>query len=965
MAPKKANKGKGKGGKATVSAIVAQPPDVKCNDAYHQGVRDDVKIIEEKWPTIREIPTLPAAGDNGFKGMIGHGTPFVAAHYDERVKGTGHMTYNTHINVFNHDIYANALPFVPLLPARKIEYATTVMTTPAQVLSGNPLTLVASTPNAASIKWGSVLRVSPCEPLHAVFHRVATRIKENAPESELDEWLKLMLSYPTCFKRLTTQPLTDIGAHMDANYAEANSLRSDILAAGRAVGFTARQLVKNVVGFKAMKEAVTRTTFSAKAVADFWANNIRTTEELKTMFKPSSIDICITIDARLFSIEGVEDMIAGDEAKNGPASFWNSLYRMQELISRLGKKEKILWNALAIQDALDSGVKEITDFPVSALKTGTNKSMTDVYVTTQSMKQYLLGRWLDDKEIPAYIKEKARQIFASHKSCRALWHPLLEDDLQHIDTTWVFGWPPAGKALLDFIESACYLPTPTEEASFRMAVRNSSTIEEVLASPPWKERIADLLDSFRLTAVTAVVGGSSVSDKKDDDHETGACATGSSTPIVSDADKLFQSSQALSHATKKLVVQQCAFPLEQPSLIAMKQTYESTPLALVKATNDSGNVLIVVDCNNFGETDVSPDKRVTPVGKDKIDYAIRPIIHARQGTETPEYLQAGDIYLCIDGGRDRRRQFMKPFKLIGHDKNRKNRNRTINRTTTMHISESSWRLRRKRHRGQAKLTQQIHMVANSATLANIKHCNFEYITGSTRSNVMGPVSLTPLADVPTLAASKKKDFYGKHYILAGGKDDFDDDCNEDDDVNDDDDEDVDEPIEVQKGSETETKPKDPPLNHHALPVEVLLNIIKAYNVKHVIEVFPSTSDIAYQVMKRGGSYVGACYSPIMAEYLRKATSDRVIRGVVDPNEKFLYDARFSKEAAEAGVGHHGGFSDMHVLFSRKRSETYSYQSQHHFSRNIISFCHSLHHFLSLSRNPCLVFVFFVCISGRD
>ena len=47
----------------------------------------------------------------------------------------------------------------------------------------------------------------------------------------------------------------------------------------------------------------------------------------------------------------------------------------------------------------------------------------------------------------------------------------------------------------------------------------------------------------------------------------------------------------------------------------MRQMWEKEPLALVRASAESGNVLILTDCNIFGETAHDPAHRICPMGK--------------------------------------------------------------------------------------------------------------------------------------------------------------------------------------------------------------------------------------------------------------------------------------------------------------------------------------------------------------
>ena len=74
-------------------------------------------------------------------------------------------------------------------------------------------------------------------------------------------------------------------------------IRTLIGATSRAVSLTARQTIHNLAGFKARKEAATKTTFSASDIAGFWKANVSGRGELTST---SAVDACLTIHKRLF-----------------------------------------------------------------------------------------------------------------------------------------------------------------------------------------------------------------------------------------------------------------------------------------------------------------------------------------------------------------------------------------------------------------------------------------------------------------------------------------------------------------------------------------------------------------------------------------------------------------------------------------------------------------------------------------
>eukprot|EP00973_Karenia_brevis_P077956 10829982-Karenia_brevis.AAC.1 len=318
---------------------------------------------------------------------------------------------------------------------------------------------------------------------------------------------------------------------------------------------------------------------------------------------------------------------------------------------------------------------------------------------------------------------------------------------------------------------------------------------------------------------------------------------------------LKRSSNELCDAVHNLISRQSNWVNEEAgvSFDTLVQLFSANPLFTVQPNLESGNVMILFDCNTFGVTDVQACKRVCPVGKDKIDIPVRALLKARQGTDEPAKLTVGDIYTCFDGGKDRKRLFVKPLK-NPNMKSGRDRNRTFMRTLLMHVSEASWRARRQRFKGNAKLTQQVYMVGNIATFNSIKHVKFSEMSGSTKSDVCG-TELEPLEDIPKIKASKVKDYYGKRWIMAGGKPDSESDSNSGDAESNDDDTTT--PLKERepkaKDKDTASSAKDPlvPIAPHVLPTLVVTDLAKSFNVKHIIDLAPTPHSLAFEVIRRG------------------------------------------------------------------------------------------------------------------
>ena len=206
----------------------------------------------------------------------------------------------------------------------------------------------------------------------------------------------------------------------------------------------------------------------------------------------------------------------------------------------------------------------------------------------------------------------------------------------------------------------------------------------------------------------------------------------------------------------------------------------------------------------------------------------------------------------------------------------------------LYVTEQSWRERKKQQRGTAKLCQSVYIAATASTFSSIKYRKFPTIGGSTRSDVMGPVDYDKISDLQTMAAADKKTYYGKHFVLAGGRAESD--SGEDDETEDQDEEEPD----------TEESNKTVPISWHCLPSSVVTNLVDGFNVKHLIDLAATPTPLAFEVISKGGSYVGVTATPMMNSTLKNMLFKKLILGIVDPKQRLLHDPRFASDAVNAG-----------------------------------------------------------------
>ena len=304
----------------------------------------------------------------------------------------------------------------------------------------------------------------------------------------------------------------------------------------------------------AKKEVCGNKGYGAKKIAEFWAQNVRGQTHLRS---PSAVDTHLTIKTRLLDIDACDTIVQWlDETYAGNKQSISSFAtKLQEIISRCGRPGRITWFMQYVKDSLESKRLACDDYSVAAIKTG-SRSLSDCAMMQLAMKKHLLTQWLDAKDYPPYVKEKARVVFASWDSWRQLWHPF--DDAPALDTTWALSWPKAYRLLLGFLETAIYMPTAREEHAYRHAVRMSQEPADVMANYPFTTLLKELTDAMTTTAEHGQIKITPLDKTGDDDDDVdkgGESHNKSKTAPKTDDE----SSTQLVSATNNLIKHQVAY----------------------------------------------------------------------------------------------------------------------------------------------------------------------------------------------------------------------------------------------------------------------------------------------------------------------------------------------------------------------------------------------------------------------
>ena len=219
-----------------------------------QRAVETIKACDTFGPDICSQEALPLTG-NPETTLLGFQAPYTEATAKE--KGSLKCSFTCGVNALWANPLQSVTPGVPLISTAIRELMGSMFPNgPAQM--EHPLVFRAR-PDG-TIKCGDALRVSPEEPQHALIIKIAERVAARAPESELKEWKRVLLSSPGRIAFFETD---------DDAYFHVTNARVKALTSARAMAHKTSQIIIDIWNFKLRKEAVLGLLSAAK-IAEFY-----------------------------------------------------------------------------------------------------------------------------------------------------------------------------------------------------------------------------------------------------------------------------------------------------------------------------------------------------------------------------------------------------------------------------------------------------------------------------------------------------------------------------------------------------------------------------------------------------------------------------------------------------------------------------------------------------------------------
>ena len=288
---------------------------------------------------------------------------------------------------------------------------------------------------------GSLQRVSPEEPVHALLFSIQEAIQAGCSDAILQRWRALLL---------TSSMVFEVIAPGDARYWRAQNLREEVSEKHVVLARSLRQRVFDVAGFKTEKDKENGTAMSSEKASKLYRQHVKwssSSEVVSTAF----VDSALTIWRRVLNsqenhtlLEWCDSMYM--DSKRNP---FTSIYTLQAVVDRARTPQLITWALHGLIDAYRMEQIDMSHFAVGKIK-DPRESYVEVLNFKSAMKNELLGPWLDNLNVTSNVKQVARQKFMNFKSVRDSITGYPGDAT--VDTSWLAHLPESGSRLMDFLE---------------------------------------------------------------------------------------------------------------------------------------------------------------------------------------------------------------------------------------------------------------------------------------------------------------------------------------------------------------------------------------------------------------------------------------------------------------------------------------------------------------------------------
>ena len=851
-------KAKANAGRGSVARTGATPPANSSNISAAHVVR-----VHEALKTIRDHPVFGGIdtaepltiAQGGHQGTFTKTDCASVLKKNGTYKCAGNLMWLDLLWLANHRVPINASHiaeiqrfYLPALdPPKDFNFVFTIAVADADIDIDNHL--------------GSLQRLSPPEPCHALLFSVKAAIDQRASDSVLQRWRTLFLSASFAFE------LVAIG---EDRFWRAQNLREEAVESGLVVTMTTRQRIYDVYGFKVDKETAMGVSVSSEKVAAFYSEQMKYAKNSERVSK-TFVDSAITISKRVLGLDSARLVLDWCDEYYMDRNPFSSVHCLQALVHRAQTPNNI---AFAVEGMIDHYRMEFLDvghFVVSKIK-DPRSSYVEILNFKSMVKESLLTEWLHSIGLPVHVKDKLRSVFADFSSARSNFNGYPGTE---IDTTWQMGWPQSGTLAAELIDELVY--NVIFDGRYRDAIKSKLTVTDFLDYPSIKSRFDDILkvlreESVPLTAAAAtdaaVVGvtsstnggGQSASATTTTTTATAAENTGFDSMSPEDKDKWEKYMLKIIRTHVRFISD------DKKSAAALEESIRACPLGTLKG-DPTGLVLYHFDVKKYGESNTRPEIRIAPLRDALYHRLVTTVLKARaDGPDAPAALRAGEVAVVVDGGRrGNTSRLLAPWKECTAKEGKKKctgddgedeaadeeedddvdedapqKPGFVPSVLQLAYTEESLSARRKLVRGTGSIKQ----IEWAHVIAHAKIClpsrPRKSYSGSSSGDLIQGIVLPEMSTEWHVSWKDKKTMLGgkKHLILVGGKTEGKDDSSV-----------------LRRVDTTMT-----PVSYHSMPLAFYEELMHTFFAKLVVDLSPLDAKFAWAALHSRIGYVGIAFN---------------------------------------------------------------------------------------------------------
>jgi hypothetical protein len=427
-----------------------------------------------------------------------------------------------------------------------------------------------------------------------------------------------------------------------------------------------------------------------------------------------------------------------------------------------------------------------------------------MYVMKYTMREYMLSSVADKLGLESKIKDKLREVLASHANYRKFLNPygVAEDPAKQPDLGWRGGWAQSEIMYLNFIERVVF--TEDFDGALRTAAKMGKDVADVMTYDSFASQFGQIMETAKkekedVRMAEAAQSGAAAPAAEANQAQGGgqpAAAGGSEGGEGGAAMRLQVEAQRLVHSNVTLFIepesqtelknaimssnagkcqgtdgQECPGAHSPPSTRVARQRWLARVARVVSDQCYAGRpvryVVVVYDYKQAGESKTNPAIRIAPLRDSRCVKCVLATIEARRtttGGQTSKLVQ-GDLYFLFDSSCPGNWSKLR----AGFVDEEGQPLAKCERKLTLVYSEQGAARRRAYVHGTGSVKQQEGLLMITRHKVKVPRRKRLHFDGTSAGDTFVNIPAVAPDDEWALTLGKKKLLYGPHRVDVGGR----------------------------------------------------------------------------------------------------------------------------------------------------------------------------------------------------